>query len=167
MTRYAAFLRGIMPSNPNMRNEKLCGVFASLGFSNVRAIISSGNVIFEAGFNGSGKAKREVLIEKELTKKLGIKSGVFLRSIDDLKKMVKKNPFKGKVHSRETYLLVTFLKKKPFKIYSSYDVAQMHTPDFMREMEKKYGKENTSRTWKTVLRVIEKMDKETGAGKKK
>jgi hypothetical protein len=27
MKQYVAFLRGIMPSNPNMRNEKLRGVF--------------------------------------------------------------------------------------------------------------------------------------------
>ena len=48
MTKYIALLRGIGPGNPNMRNDKLCGVFEKLGFSNVTPVISSGNVIFES-----------------------------------------------------------------------------------------------------------------------
>lgn len=42
MTTYVALLRGIVPLNPNMRNEKLRGVFEKLGFTNVRTVISSG-----------------------------------------------------------------------------------------------------------------------------
>lgn len=47
MTTYVALLRGILPLNPNMHNQKLRGVFEKLGFSNVHTVISSGNVIFE------------------------------------------------------------------------------------------------------------------------
>jgi hypothetical protein len=47
MKSYVALLRGIAPTNPNMRNDRLRGVFAELGFSNVRTVISSGNVLFE------------------------------------------------------------------------------------------------------------------------
>ncbi|MBA3630747.1 MAG: DUF1697 domain-containing protein [Actinobacteria bacterium] len=43
MKSYVALLRGIGPSNPNMRNDRLRAVFEDLGFSNVRAVISSGN----------------------------------------------------------------------------------------------------------------------------
>jgi uncharacterized protein (DUF1697 family) len=34
--------------NPNMRNEKLRGVFEGLGLTNVKTVISSGNVLFES-----------------------------------------------------------------------------------------------------------------------
>lgn len=48
MTKYVAFLRGIAPMNPNMRNEKLRTVMEDLGFSNVKTVISSGNILFES-----------------------------------------------------------------------------------------------------------------------
>ena len=48
MTKYVALLRGIAPTNPNMRNDKLRSVFEKLGFENVKTVISSGNVVFES-----------------------------------------------------------------------------------------------------------------------
>lgn len=48
MTKYVALLRGIAPTNLNMRNDKLRGVFEKLAFENVKTVISSGNVIFES-----------------------------------------------------------------------------------------------------------------------
>jgi uncharacterized protein (DUF1697 family) len=50
--KYTALLRGIGPSNPNMRNEKLREVFQKLGFQNVQTVISSGNVLFESPARG-------------------------------------------------------------------------------------------------------------------
>jgi uncharacterized protein (DUF1697 family) len=46
MVKYVALLRGIAPTNPNMRNDKLRGVFEKLSFENVKTVISSGNVVF-------------------------------------------------------------------------------------------------------------------------
>jgi uncharacterized protein (DUF1697 family) len=48
MQTYVALLRGITPTNPNMSNAKLRNVFESLGYSNVRSVISSGNILFDA-----------------------------------------------------------------------------------------------------------------------
>lgn len=48
MTQYAAFLRGVAPTSPNMHNKKLRSVFEGLGFTNVTTVISSGNIIFES-----------------------------------------------------------------------------------------------------------------------
>jgi uncharacterized protein (DUF1697 family) len=156
MTTYAAFLRGIMPTNPNMRNEKLRGVFESLGFSDVKTVISSGNVIFKSEIKNYQKL--EETIEKALTKQLGINSGVFIRSLEDLKNLIKRDPFKGKNHTRTTYLLVTFLKKKPCELFTVINLENAKTPDFMKILDKEHGKENTSRTWKTVQRMVEKME---------
>lgn len=41
--KYVALLRGIAPTNPNMRNDKLREVFEKPGFKNVQTVISSGN----------------------------------------------------------------------------------------------------------------------------
>ncbi len=43
---YVALIRGIMPSNPNMSNPNLCRVIERLGYTNVQAVIASGNVLF-------------------------------------------------------------------------------------------------------------------------
>src|SRR5512134_405743 len=44
--RYAAFLRGVSPMNARMPELKRC--FEGAGFTNVRTVLSSGNVVFDA-----------------------------------------------------------------------------------------------------------------------
>ncbi len=145
-----------MPVNPNMRNEKLRGVFESLGFSNVHTIISSGNVIFES--NSKSVSLLELKIEKELMKQLGIKCPTYIRSKEQLEKMIQKNPFKNAKHSSKSYLIVSFLKKKPMEVFNNLDVTKEDTTKFMQEIDKKFGKDVTTRTWKTVERIVKKMN---------
>ena len=160
MTTYVALLRGIMPMNPNMRGAKLKGVFESLGFKNVATVIASGNVVFES--NSKSAAALESKIEKTLPKQLGFKSTTIIRSRADLLKLVKKNPFKGTSHTPDNYLIVTFLKHKPKTgsrdIATVIDLTTGKTPEFMRTVEKKFGKQITTRTWKTVGRILKKME---------
>ncbi|MDB5259048.1 MAG: hypothetical protein JWO73_256 [Candidatus Taylorbacteria bacterium] len=156
MPRYAALLRGIMPMNPNMRNEKLRGVFESLGLKNVQTIISSGNVIFES--SSKAISALELKIEKALLKQLGIKSPAYIRSKEQLESMIASDPFKGVEHNRATYLIVSFLKQPPHEIFSTIDLSSAKTPEFMRDIEKKYGKDVTTRTWKTIERIVRKMN---------
>jgi uncharacterized protein (DUF1697 family) len=156
MLIYAAFLRGIMPMNPNMRNEKLRGVFESLGYTNVKTVISSGNVIFESSSKDISSLEQK--IEKALLNQLGIKSPAYIRSKEDLEKILKKDPFKGAEHSRDTYLIVSFLKKKPGEVFTTIDLSDPRAPKFMNDIDKKYAKEVTTRTWKTVERMAKKMN---------
>jgi uncharacterized protein (DUF1697 family) len=58
MRRYVALIRGIGPTNPNMRNERLCKVLVDLGFNNVEAVISSGNVMFDANSSSEKSLRR-------------------------------------------------------------------------------------------------------------
>jgi len=48
MVKYAALLRGMSPSNPNMRNEKLRSVLKALVLRMFQTVISSGNILFES-----------------------------------------------------------------------------------------------------------------------
>jgi uncharacterized protein (DUF1697 family) len=155
MVTYAAFIRGIMPMNPNMRNEKLRGVFEKLGFSDVQTVIASGNVIFKSELKD--KTKLENDIQSALFKNLGFLGTTFIRSRDDLEKIIKKNPFKGATHSKETYLVVTFLKQKPGEFFNTINVSGPRAPEFMRNIEKEFGKNITTRTWKTIERMLSKM----------
>ena len=160
-----------------MRNDKLRGVFEKLGFENVKTVISSGNVIFESPSRSA--AKLEASIEKALPEQLGFTSTTILRSQGQIKRLVDQNPFKGMEHSQKSSLNVTFLRKKrkidlkfPYKvenrdytllgmydgaICSVIDLTSAKTPDLMVWLEKQFGKDITTRTWKTVERILKAM----------
>lgn len=154
---YVALLRGIMPTNPNMKGEKLREVFESLGFANVATVIASGNVVFES-LSKDIKAL-EAKIEKALPKRLGFNSTTIIRSREELEVLVKKNPFKGVKDEKPNYLIVTFFKSKQKELCTVLNLTDGGTPDFMRTVEKSHGKEITTRTWKTVHRILKKMEK--------
>ncbi|MFD6216460.1 DUF1697 domain-containing protein, partial [Nocardia salmonicida] len=75
MESYAALLRGIMPTNPNMRNEKLRGVFEGLGFEKVASVLTSGNVVFRTA---DDPADLEDRIQQALNAELGIPGGTII-----------------------------------------------------------------------------------------
>ncbi len=67
MPRYAAFLRGVMPTNAKMPELKKC--FEEAGFSEVRTLLSSGNVVFDA--KKASEAALERRAEAAMEKRLG------------------------------------------------------------------------------------------------
>jgi len=178
MIKYVALLRGIAPTNPNMRNDKLRGVFEKLGFENVKTVISSGNVVFESSSRSARQL--EETIERALPEQLGFTSTTIIRSKAQLQRLVYKNPFKGMDHSQKSSLNVTFLKKRtrsrmkfPYKVddrdykllgmydgavCSVIDLTSSKTPDLMLWLEKEFGREITTRTWKTVERILKVME---------
>ncbi len=175
MSKYVAFLRGIGPTNPNMRNDNLCEALQSLGFNNVQAVTSTGNILFESPRTDAAAIEAE--IEAAWPQKLGFLSTTIVRSLDELRTLRSNDPFKGYTHSKQTSLIVTFLKNEPapdakltpatgYRIPAIFprevcgivDTTTTKTPDYMRNAEKLYGKHITTRTWNTVLRIIDKLD---------
>ncbi|MEI9913796.1 MAG: DUF1697 domain-containing protein [Candidatus Saccharibacteria bacterium] len=180
MTKYVAMLRGIGPGDPNMTAAKFTTFFEELGFTGVRVVLSSGNIIFESP-SSNADALAE-LIEKALPEKLGFKRSAVIRSQAELQNIIDLDPFRGieQDHNKGTYLLVTFFKYKPditFKlphtpenkpytvlgridkaIYGSIDLSNSKTPDYMAWLEKQFGKDITSRTPKTIRLILKRMD---------
>jgi uncharacterized protein (DUF1697 family) len=156
MNTYAALLRGILPTNPNMRGEKLRQVFESLGLKRVATVIASGNVVFDS--SATDLPALEKKIEKALYEQLGFKSTAIIRSRKELEGLVKKDPFKGIKDERPNYLVVTFFKDRKKELCTVLDTNTTETTKFMSTLEKKHGKEITTRTWKTVSRIIKKME---------
>ena len=177
MTKYAALLRGIGPTNPNMKGEKLRGVFESLGFAHVQSVITSGNIVFETDI--TDVKKLETMVEKALPKQLGFTSTTIIRSQAELQALVDADPFPGITQGPKNYITVTFLKEKPksvpklpykpeskgYEVLALYDRAiaatldQTHekTPNLMSWLEKQFGKQITTRTYKTINRLLDKM----------
>ncbi len=181
MTRYAAWLRGIMPSNPNMRNEKLRAVFSGLGFDGVSSLLTSGNILFAS--DETDIPALESRIQQALRAELGIAGGTIIRSREQLRALADTDPFPDLTHGRGTYLTVTFVKDGapqgdpgplPAELESAVRIAGYDeqaravlavidnmtptTPNHMAWLEKVYGKDNvTTRTWLTVQKVLAKL----------
>jgi uncharacterized protein (DUF1697 family) len=153
--QYVALLRGIGPTNPNMRGEKLKAVFEGLGFKNVHTVIASGNVVFESLEKDTSLL--ETKIEKELPEKLGFNSATIIRSRQELEKLSKKNPFEVIKDEKPNYLVVTFFKDRRKELCTVIDTSAGKTTDFMAKLERQHGKAMTTRTWKTVHRILKKM----------
>jgi uncharacterized protein (DUF1697 family) len=177
--KYVALLRGIGPSNPNMRNEKLREVFQKLGYQNVQTVISTGNVLFESP-SRAVKAL-ESSVEEGIEKRLGFMSTTIIRSRTQMKQLVDAgNLFGGFEDTPTTRLNVTFLKDKqrtnlrfPYRaekkgytvvgmhgreVFSVVDLTGATTPDLMAWLEKQFGKAVTTRTWKTVGKILTRLD---------
>lgn len=176
MPEYLALLRGIGPSNPNMRNERLRSVFEDLGFEDVRTVISSGNVLFRS--ESTDIEELEATVEAAWPEKLGFTSTTIIRSIPEMEELVDLDPFAGLEHGQETYLLVTFCKQAPEvdfelphrpqdrpyelvarterELFSVTDMSGEGAADLMTWLERQFGKEISSRTWLTVHRILKK-----------
>ncbi len=162
--RYVALLRGIMPMNPNMKGEKLKGLFEDLGFTNVQTVIASGNVVFDLPRRQAGSPFKimtalEKKIERALPEKLGFNSTTIIRSQEELQTLAKKNPFKGVKDEKPNYLVVTFFKDRKPELCTVITLGEDKTPNFMARVERQHGKAITTRTWKTVHRILKKMEK--------
>jgi len=161
-----------------MKNEKLRGVFEGLSFQNVQSVISSGNILFES--DETDTTALEEKAEKAFPSKLGFTCTTIIRSQNQLKELVKLDPFKSYTHGPTSYLLVTFFKYptktqfniphrpegKPYKfiaatpktLFSTTDNTVLTTTDLMGWLERRFGKQITSRTWLTVHRILKRMN---------
>ncbi len=155
MAQFVALLRGIGPTNPNMHNDKLRAVLEGLGLTRVRPILASGNLVFSSSARDTGTL--EAKIERALTAKLGLSVDVLVRSQDQLEKMAATDPFDGAEHGKKFYLTVTFFKDRTKPVFTKLEHATMDGPRFMADLEKRYGKRITTRTWNTVQKIVAKM----------
>jgi uncharacterized protein (DUF1697 family) len=155
MANYVALIRGVGPTNPNMRNDKLAAVLKSLGCTDVQPVLASGNLVFRSAMRST--AQCETKIENAFREKLGLTSDVIVRRQDELEALVKSNPFKGAEHGKQWYLTVTFRKDRQPPVFSKLSRATMDGPAFMTELTRHQGKRITTRTWNTVLKIVAKM----------
>lgn len=177
MAKYVALIRGIGPGDPQKTNEKLRSALEGLGFSNVRSVISSGNVIFESSETDVNKLESK--IEAAWPKMLGFNAMTIVRSLAQLQKVLKAGFFDGLEHAEGSYLLLTFFKRptkptfdmpyqppdKPYKVlgvsdnvlFTVTDNSVVKTTDLMTWLERQFTKDVTSRTPLTIERIVKRM----------
>ncbi|TLY51793.1 MAG: DUF1697 domain-containing protein [Gammaproteobacteria bacterium] len=165
MPRYVAFLRGVSPMNAKMPELKRC--FEQAGFGNVKTVLSSGNVVFDA------RAASELVlarrIEAAMTKHLDRTFYTIVRSVKTLGELIQADPYAAFRVPAAAKRVVTFLRepRKPLRALPSEmegarilavqgcEIFTVYTPNpgnpaFMALLEKAFGKDITTRTWETV-----------------
>jgi uncharacterized protein (DUF1697 family) len=166
--RYAAFLRGVSPLNAKMPELRRC--LEAAGFSDVKTVRSSGNVVF--GSTAAGQAALERRIEAAMEKHLGRSFLTIVRPLDALRALIASNPYRGYRIAPDAKRIVTFLRKecgslskipaevdggrilyiRGTEIFSVY-VPSPRASAFMRLIEKTAGDAITTRTWETIKNV--------------
>jgi uncharacterized protein (DUF1697 family) len=105
MTVFVALLRGVNLGKRQVKSADLKTCFESMGFSGVRTLLASGNVLFEAKSDKGLQAK----IEKALHEQFGFEVGTVLRTQDELRALIASDPFSGRKEDADTKLYATFL----------------------------------------------------------
>ena len=166
--RYAAFLRGVMPTNCRM--PELKKAFEKAGYTDVKTYLASGNVTFDAPKTPIPALESKV--EAAITKALGKSFLTIVRPVDELRALIESDPFKGVKLEPNSKKIVTFLRRRPaaldlpierdnarilglegnnlFTVYAPTTKG----PVFMVLIEKAAGgKDQTTRTWDTIRKV--------------
>ena len=168
MARYAAFLRGVSPMNAKM--PELKAAFEAAGFTDVKTLLSSGNVLFTARPGAVAALERKA--EAAMRDRPGHAFLSIVPPVNGLRRMLAADPFKSFRLEPGSKRIITFLRQRPSKtlelpiefegasilamrggmIFSVY-LANPQGPVFMTLIEKTFGKEVTTRTWETVAKA--------------
>ena len=165
MPRYVAFLRGVSPLNARMPALKAC--FEQLGFTDVKTLLSSGNVVFTSPRKAVPALAK--FIESGMASQLPRSFPTVLRTVDHLHGLLQADPFSRFSLPPGAKRVVTFLgqpPQAPLALPLALDGAQIlaatpsevfsaylpgdRGPVFMALIEKTFGKNLTTRTLDTV-----------------
>jgi len=148
------------------------------GLKKIVTILNSGNVLFEKADTDTEQLEEEITAVLESRFQFSIPTIVCEAS--HIQALFETNPFKEIKTTSDTRLYISFLKKAPVidltlpwtspdqsysilkqenKIVLSHlDLSITHTPKAMEAFDKFYGKENTTRNWNTIERIVKKLD---------
>ena len=156
-----------MPTNCKM--PALRAAFEAAGFTDVKTLLGSGNVVFTARAASAATLERKA--ETAMHKELGQAFLTIVRPVDDLRKILETDPYKGFPKRPQAKRIMTFLRDQPSDklklpielegarilamqarvIFSDY-MPNPKGPIFMTLIEKTCGKEVTTRRWDTVTK---------------
>jgi uncharacterized protein (DUF1697 family) len=173
MTTYVALLRGVnVGGNKMVSMAGLRAALEDMGFSDVRTVLQSGNVVFRSTARAS--AALEHSLENQLEARLKCAADFHIRTAAEWKGVVARNPFKDEARHDPGHLLVTFFKAPldktkvktlegaiPGRERLHADGRQLYIvfPDGVGTsklppiMDRTLGVRGTSRNWNTVLKL--------------
>ncbi len=153
--------------NAKMPQLKHC--FESAGFTNVKTVRSSGNVVFDTRMSSAAAVERKA--EAAMADALGRTFLTIVRPVDALLELIANDPYRAFQFPTAAKRVVTFLRlapKAPPTLPLAVEGARVLTiqdrevfsvyapgpcgPVFMHLLEKTFGTNITTRTWDTIER---------------
>jgi uncharacterized protein (DUF1697 family) len=104
MTRFAAFLRGVNVGGVNLKMAEVATALTDAGFTNVRTILATGNVLVESSSGDAGVRKKA---EAALRERFGYEAWVLAYTIDTVRTIFEAYPFERELDGYQSY--VTFV----------------------------------------------------------
>jgi uncharacterized protein (DUF1697 family) len=104
VTRYAAFLRGVNVGGVNLKMAEVAKALEDAGFTSVRTILASGNVLLESRAEVDTVRSKA---EKALRDAFGYDAWVLAYDVDTVRAISAAYPFEREVEDRHSY--VTFV----------------------------------------------------------
>lgn len=167
MPRFVAFLRGVSPTNAKM--PALKAAFEAAGFTRVRTVLASGNVVFDTAEVAEAVVERQA--EAAMGRELGRTFFTIVRPVARLHEMLSDPPFEAHGIPPHAKRVVSFLRAEQAprvplplaqdmasvflctgrEVFTAY-VPTDNGPVFMNLIERAFGTELTTRTWETVAR---------------
>lgn len=171
--RWAAMLRGINLGKRQLKSAELKAAVEGLGFTDVKTLLASGNVVFTA--DEKDPAALERTLHDALFEVTGLKSEIFVRSPEEMAAIAAADPFPEATSARPSFVVVTF-HRAPVDKAAVASLAERHDgPERMhaagRELyidfpdgqgrstlhpamgKAKLDPINTTRNWNTVLKI--------------
>ncbi len=154
----------------NCKMPALKAAFEAAGFTEVKTVLGSGNVVFDA--RSTSEQALEQRAEAAMHEHLGQAFFTIVRPIEHLRALLASDPYKRFKVSLKAKRIVTFLRGRPKakialpieldgarilalrdrEIFSAY-LPTPKGPVFMGLIQKTFGKDQTTRTWDTVMKV--------------
>jgi uncharacterized protein (DUF1697 family) len=155
----------------NAKMTELKRSFEACGFTDVKTVLSSGNVVFSARALSDTALARQA--ETAMANRLGRTFYTIVRSADALRELVEADPyaafdvpanakrvvtFLGEPHKAKLVLPIEsdgvhILAMTGCEVLTAY-VPNPRGPVFMTMLEKLFGSNVTTRTWETVKKCI-------------
>jgi len=163
--RQIALLRGVNLGKRQVVMSELREVVEAGGYSNVRTLIASGNLVLDAKHKG---AKLESALEQLILDRLGLKTEVFARDAAQLDAIIAANPFKAFTKTTPTFMVVQFMrapasaeeidamKRTSFtgeEFEQGENCLYIKFPEGQGKSKLKTPKLATARNWNTVLKL--------------
>ncbi len=104
MTNYVAFLRGVNVGGVNLKMAEVVTALTDAGFTAVKTIQASGNVLLQSGAGAASVRKKA---ETALRERFGYDAWVLVYDVDEVRAVVDTYPFEREVDGFQSY--VTFV----------------------------------------------------------
>lgn len=176
MTAVISMLRSVNVGGNNMiKMEALRALYTSIGLRDAQSYIQSGNVVFRTDRKEIAPLAKK--IEDAIEDKFGFRPPVVLRTVQELREVVAKNPFAKRSGIAPGKLLVSFLMSDPAAadrellrkmkfdpeelhlgsrhLYIYFPNGQGKTKLNYKTIDKTLKTSGTGRNWNSVLKLLE------------